>query len=204
MLKKISIFPRKKPKQARSQSLVDAIVVAMTRILDQFEFDQSTTGKIAERAGVSIGSLYQYFPNKESLVTAVIESEMQKYIKIFEKKLDELQDQNMEEITHALIRLIIETYLQRKKLTRHLAGPILRFGQVKTLELGRRKVALMIQELLESRKTEIRIQDPHLASYMIVSTVMGMVESLIFDETTKEFEEKVIQETQKLVTNYLL
>ena len=60
--------PRKLPTQERSRATVDAIIQAATYILVRSGWDHLTTNAIAERAGVNIGSLYQYFPNKEAIV----------------------------------------------------------------------------------------------------------------------------------------
>jgi AcrR family transcriptional regulator len=60
--------PRKKPKQARSAHLVDSILKAAIRVLEREGATAFTTIRVAEQAGVSVGSLYQYFPNKESIL----------------------------------------------------------------------------------------------------------------------------------------
>ena len=65
--------PRKAASQERSRATVDALVEATARILVRQGFDKASTNRIADVAGVSIGSLYQYFPSKEALVAAVIE-----------------------------------------------------------------------------------------------------------------------------------
>ncbi|WP_022721286.1 TetR/AcrR family transcriptional regulator [Rhodopseudomonas sp. B29] len=65
-------LPRKSPRQARSAETVRAIVEAAARILEQGGLGVFTTNAVAERAGVSIGSLYQYFPGKEALIGALI------------------------------------------------------------------------------------------------------------------------------------
>ena len=59
---------RKKPKQKRSKLMVDNILEASIRVLKQHPFQQFTTNRVAEAAGISIGSLYQYFPNKQSML----------------------------------------------------------------------------------------------------------------------------------------
>jgi AcrR family transcriptional regulator len=64
--------PRKRPLQERSRKTVEAMVEAAARILESGGFDALTTNRVAEVAGVSVGSLYQYFPDKASLVAAVI------------------------------------------------------------------------------------------------------------------------------------
>ena len=68
---------RKKASQKRSRETVDALVEATARVLTKEGYDRASTNKIAAMAGVSIGSLYQYFPSKEALVAAVIERHTQ-------------------------------------------------------------------------------------------------------------------------------
>jgi AcrR family transcriptional regulator len=63
--------PRKIPRQARSLATVEVILDAAALLLVDEGYEQTTTNRIAERAGVSIGSLYQYFPNREAVVAAV-------------------------------------------------------------------------------------------------------------------------------------
>src|SRR3954454_14416021 len=69
--------PRKAASQERSRATVDALVEATARILVREGCDKASTNRIAEVAGVSVGSLYQYFPGKEALVVAVIERHQQ-------------------------------------------------------------------------------------------------------------------------------
>ena len=61
-------LPKKVPGQRRSRATVDAILQAAAQILEREGFRRLTTNRVAERAGVSISSLYQYFPNKQALV----------------------------------------------------------------------------------------------------------------------------------------
>lgn len=63
---------RKLPKQARSGAMVEAILQAAAELLDGGVADDYTTNRIAERAGASIGSLYQYFPSKDAITAALI------------------------------------------------------------------------------------------------------------------------------------
>lgn len=63
-----SIHSRKKPQQARSEELVGAILEAAIQVLAKEGAHRFTTARVANRAGVSVGSLYQYFPNKASIL----------------------------------------------------------------------------------------------------------------------------------------
>src|SRR5260221_1671056 len=73
MAQKLQTYPRKSASQERSRFTVDALLEATARILVKEGFDRASTNRIAEAAGVSIGSLYQYFPSKEALVAALVE-----------------------------------------------------------------------------------------------------------------------------------
>ncbi|MGJ7901273.1 TetR/AcrR family transcriptional regulator [Lysobacter sp. 1R34A] len=73
--RKISLKPRKKPSQSRAAETVAAILEAAARILERGGLPAYNTNAVAERAGVSIGSLYQYFPNKDALTAALIDRE---------------------------------------------------------------------------------------------------------------------------------
>ncbi|MDI7566027.1 helix-turn-helix domain-containing protein, partial [Cronobacter sakazakii] len=64
------LTPRKAPRQARSRALVEAIIEATARIFEREGAVACTTNAVAETAGVSIGSLYQYFPNRHALTAA--------------------------------------------------------------------------------------------------------------------------------------
>ena len=65
---KVQISTRKQPKQSRSEALVATILEAAVRVLAEEGAQRFTTARVAERAGVSVGSLYQYFPNKASIL----------------------------------------------------------------------------------------------------------------------------------------
>lgn len=67
-----SLNPRKRPQQRRSRVTIDTIFEATIQVLLANGLDRITTIQIADRAGVSIGSLYQYFPNKRALLAAVV------------------------------------------------------------------------------------------------------------------------------------
>jgi len=67
-----TIDPRKRPRQARAAATFDAILEAAARILEKDGLDSVNTNAVAELAGVSIGSLYQYFPTKESILAELV------------------------------------------------------------------------------------------------------------------------------------
>ena len=85
MASRLATKPRKDASQERSRATVDALVEATARILVRDGFDNASTNRIAEVAGVSVGSLYQYFPSKEALVAAVIERHQREIMQTVQK-----------------------------------------------------------------------------------------------------------------------
>lgn len=75
-LPSIALEPRKQPRQARSQVTVDAVFEATIQVLLSDGLRLMTTTRVAERAGVSVGTLYQYFPNKQALLYAVLQAHL--------------------------------------------------------------------------------------------------------------------------------
>lgn len=65
---------RKRPQQRRSREMVRALIDATAKVIQEYGLDDTTTGRIAERAGVSVGSLYQYFADKDALIEALMDS----------------------------------------------------------------------------------------------------------------------------------
>ena len=78
MKRNIKLEPRKRPKQARSLQMKEDILTAAIRVLERYGAPKFTTIRVAEEAGISVGSLYQYFPNKESLLFSLHEREIRK------------------------------------------------------------------------------------------------------------------------------
>ena len=96
---------RKKPQQQRSKEMVERLITATAEELSERGLDYTTTNHIAERAGVSVGSLYQYFPDKESLIEALLERMIHQITRTFNRQLGG-QDLGQMEIG-ALARLVI-------------------------------------------------------------------------------------------------
>lgn len=109
--------PRKSPKQARSMATVAAIVEAAARILEQHGHTGFSTNAVAELAGVSIGSLYQYFPSKEALLGTLMARETDRLIVEAEAALNEPTGPAA---MRALIRACVAHQMRRPALARLL------------------------------------------------------------------------------------
>ncbi|WP_421592783.1 TetR family transcriptional regulator [Shinella sp. M27] len=103
----VGISSRKQPRQARSNELVQAILQAAVQVLAEEGAQRFTTARVAERAGVSIGSLYQYFPNKASILFRLQSDEWKETTDLLVRILDDRTQpplQRLRDLVHAFIR----------------------------------------------------------------------------------------------------
>lgn len=104
---KSRISLRKKPKQARSENLVSAILEAAVQVLEQEGAQRFTTARVADRAGVSVGSLYQYFPNKAAILFRLQSDEWRETSGMLSNVLD---DQSQPPL--ARLRRLVHVFVQ--------------------------------------------------------------------------------------------
>jgi AcrR family transcriptional regulator len=107
-LSKTQISPRKAPAQARAQATVGAILDAAARVLSKESLAGFNTNRVAQVAGVSVGSLYQYFPGKDALMAALIERAQQQLVEQAEEALERLRSETYEVKLWALADLAID------------------------------------------------------------------------------------------------
>ena len=105
--------PRKAPSQPRSAHTVEAILEGAAHILEQHGLDGYTTNAIAARAGVSIGSLYQYFPTKDAVTVALIERERTELVR---DALQALAQADWRAALRQLIEVAVRHQLRRSAL----------------------------------------------------------------------------------------
>lgn len=105
-----ALKPRKKPLQARAQTTVDAIFEATIQLLLRDSQYRLTTTRVAERAGVSVGTMYQYFPHKEALIYALNE----RYLETLATKVETTCQANHGAPIDHMIEALINTYWHAK------------------------------------------------------------------------------------------
>jgi AcrR family transcriptional regulator len=116
--------PRKRPRQARSRVLFDALIEATRRLLGSDGLEAVTTARVAELAGVSIGSLYQYFPSREALIAAVIDRSLEADMAVLVPIIEELRNAPFDEALRGLIDMIVQRYRDETPLYREMVAAL--------------------------------------------------------------------------------
>ncbi len=206
MARKPLTNPRKHASQDRSRATVDALIEATARILVKEGFDKASTNRIAEKAGVSVGSLYQYFPSKEALVAAVIDRHQQELMQIVRRALADVTALPMEQAVRKLVAVAVEAHRIDPKLHRVLAEQIPRTGRLENTEAFNRETYALFRAYLESHSDELRALDLGLATFVCVTSIEALTHTAVLHHSemlSDEAIETLIDEATRLVIRYL-
>jgi AcrR family transcriptional regulator len=141
---------RRNPKQARARETIEAIVEATAQILERDGRDALNTNRIAERAGVSIGSLYQYFADKDAILLALARRELGKGQAAVLAALAQAPSLAPEQRARLVIRTLAAAFGTRRKLRRHLLEAL--YAQGRHDELNRPVAAIAQAMALQAER----------------------------------------------------
>jgi AcrR family transcriptional regulator len=168
-------------------------------------YDRASTNKLAAMAGVSIGSLYQYFPSKEALVAAVIERHTQELSRVVRDAFLEVAARPIDIAVRALIAAAIDAHRVDPKLHRVLEE-VPRTGPLENADALVRNAHALFRVYLEAHRSEIDIADPDLAAFILVTTVEALTHSAVLhrpDILAGEKAAAFVDEATRLVLRYL-
>lgn len=191
----------RKPKQSRSKATVAAIVEAAARILAERGWAGFNTNAVAERAGVSIGSLYEYFPDKQALVDKIASDHLARGEAFFASAADGLvAADDIEALLDALIRGLVELHRDDPRLHRALSSEVPLSpeieGQVRQLRQG--AIALVSQAL--SRHVDM----PGVAAQLLVDTADAVIHRwFVDDDGGLASPERMIEELRWMLWAYI-
>ena len=124
VLKVTRKYHRRRPRQRRAQQTVDAVLDAVVRVLKREGFSATTTNRIAEVAGVSIGSVYQYFPDRQAIFVALHQRHIDQIDRMVETRLMEHAASSLDELIRAMIEGMIDAHSADLELYELLATEV--------------------------------------------------------------------------------
>ena len=206
MAAKTRTNPRKTASQERSRLTVDALLEATARILMKEGYDRASTNRIADVAGVSIGSLYQYFPSKEALVAAVIDRHMQEMMQVVRDALVKVAMRPIGEAARELVRVMIDAHRVNPKLHRVLVEQVPRVGRLDNIQAIDREAYVLVRGYLEAHRRELGIPDTDMAAFVCVTTVEALTHAAVVHRSDVLSEERAtafVDEVTALILRYL-
>lgn len=195
---------RKEPRQARARVMIEEILEAARRVLIAEGYERASTNRIAEVAGVSVGSLYQYFGSKEAIVTALVERHLTTVMGIVGKGLAEAATEPLDEAARRLSGLMIDAHRVEPELHRALDAHRARFeANAHVLDVNR-TIRLMLRGYLAERRHELRADlDLDIATFLIHELVEHATHAAVLDEPELLAKPKLVEEMAKMIVAYV-
>jgi AcrR family transcriptional regulator len=196
---------RKQPQQARAQETVRAILEATVGILDREGLDAATTTRIAEAAGVSIGSLYQYFSHRDAILGALQDREFERTLAVVEKVLAKGNlDLEPNETVREVLRGLAALYMRAPGLHRVLAIEGLRVAKAERVHAFDLRVIQVVRAFLAATKAPIVRRNLDAAAFLVYQSVRATMLAYLLERPPGLDAEGLIEELAQLITGYLL
>lgn len=197
--------PRKSASQERSRSTVAALLEATARVLVKEGYENASTNKIAATAGVSIGSLYQYFPSKEALVAAVIDQHKQDMMQLVRETFARVMAEPVETAVREIVTVLIEAHRIDPKLHRILVEQVPRVGRMENVEAVEREGYGLLRAYLEQHRDEVRVADLDMAVFICATTVESLTHGAIVHrpEALSDKTGGFVADVTRLIVQYL-
>lgn len=192
----------KAPTQERSRHTVSTILDACSRILIREGFFGVTTDKIAKEAGVSIGSLYQFFGNKESVVSAVIQNLLDQDKQYMLKRFKELDVERLstEQKVKSLISVGIEAYQNNSELRAKLQNIQMYLTDADYLKSTIKAYEEIVCRLLPAKSG----RDINTVAYVFVTAFTGLMDKAVTDHPDLSKNPAIAAELYQLFESYLI
>ncbi len=197
------VSARKQPKQQRSRALVDTLLEATARVLTEKGLAATTTNEIAEVAGVSVGSLYQYFPSKEALAAALIERKLELDLQHISEAAERLKDAPFEELMAGAVRTVLDGHRQDGGLMRallQLVPQVERDAHVRQAAAQGREV---LRAVLEAHRERLRPLDLDLATFILGRGLEELAHAALLERPELLEDPRFADELTYLVLAYL-
>ncbi|MCT9075106.1 TetR/AcrR family transcriptional regulator [Streptomyces fulvoviolaceus] len=191
--------PRKRPRQERSRDTYDAIVEAAAQLFQRDGYARATTNRIAERAGVSIGTLYQYFPNKDALLYAIGEEHVHRVQAELADLAEGLRrDQPpLPDCVHALLRALADLHLADPRMHRLLYDQAPRPAET-AAQLREVQGGIAAEVEFHLRRLGVGGPDPGLTAILVVQGVEGQLHGALLDPPAGRTVEEVLGAVETL------
>jgi AcrR family transcriptional regulator len=197
-----ALAPRKAPSQARSASTVNTICEAAIQVLQGADPAKFTTTRVAQRAGVSIGSIYQYFPNKQSLLSTVLHRHLISVVDAMEHTLQHLHGSDVPQIAAGLVTSFFEAKFRDREASAALYAVSAQVGgEAVIMQLTLRIQKAVTQALLSIGA--VRIADAPVVSMVVCGSFVAPVQQILGSGIKRADAAKVQEQLIKMITAYL-
>lgn len=195
--------PRKAPKQERSKATVEAILEAAAQLLAELRYARMTTAKVAARAGVSVGSLYQYFPSKDALVSALLARKFARVEPLMREMIARSEGQPLEARVRTIIAATLADKAENPALNMALAEQMPQADGIDYKTAMAEAAVAAIRAVLEQHRDEIAVDDLDLAAFMLVHAVEGVIGAALLSSPVALDDPRLVDGLTRMAMAYL-
>lgn len=195
--------PRKQPTQHRARITVESILQAAESIIFKEGYEVATTNHIAEVAGVSIGSLYQYFPSKDAIVAGLVEGAVVSAAERLREGLLACMGMPLADSIPELVRLILETRKKNAFIFLRLPRDVPKLGKISRQLTTEKFLYTTIHAYYLQHRGEIKVENLETAMFVTEHLVVGSINAYIEDNAAKLTDEELVQHLSDAVIKYL-
>jgi AcrR family transcriptional regulator len=195
---------RKPPQQSRSRVTVVTILDATIRILEQEGNEAATTTRIAEVAGVSVGTLYQYFSNRDAILAALQDRELERATEFMLRVLSEGKARTPFEIARCVIEGLLELYAACPALHRLLVVEGLRVTLTDRLKAFDLRMVTAIRAFLSHSALPLRRTNLDAAAFVIYHSVRATMLARLLEAPPGLDDAVLVDELADLLVVYLI
>ncbi len=188
---------KRQAKQARSKATVKVIIDAAAQVIADEGYERATTNRIADAAGVSVGSIYHYFSNKNEIFDLLIQQETKKTLSIL-SGLKPTANQSLETTLRSILESLITAQPRLPILYKQLELAPNALLQMRITE-KRSEVIAILRAFLESKKETLKVNDLELAARLIAYSTEGIAARMNKDD----YGVKLASEMAQMYSKYL-
>lgn len=205
MKKRPHVVSRKEPRQARAQATVNAILEATVQVLDREGLEAATTTRVAEVAGVSVGSLYQYFSHRDAILNALQDREFERTLRLLQDVLANANlAKNPRETVSAAVQGLASLYRASPGLHRVLAIEGLRVAKADRVHDFDSRVLAIVRHFLAATDARIRRKNVDAAAFVTLQAVRATMLAHLLERPPGIEEPAIVEELVDLVLRYLV
>jgi AcrR family transcriptional regulator len=195
-----SAATRKIPRQERSVAMVETLLEAAARVFVKEGYARATTNRIAAAAGVSVGSLYQYFPSKDAIAVELLRRYREGLVVRVATRFRSVRPETFEVVVRELIAELVRAEGINPALHRVLIEQVLRTSARREMIGFEERLEAALLEAL--RAADIALPDPELSAFVLVRVVLAVVQGVVVDRP--RFKSPVlVDELTELVVGYV-
>jgi len=183
--------------------MVEMIMRAAARILVRDGYEAFTTNRVAEEAGASVGSLYQYFSSKQQLVAALLERHMDQMMGQVRAELPQLLVMPVRAAVRRFIEITLQAHRVEPELHRVFCEQLPRVGDFAKIEANLSEGTALAETYLRAHASEITPQNHALSAYMLVHTVEALTHSAVLARPDMLANEEFLDALTDMIVGYL-